>query len=144
MRCCFVTPTRRAKLFATNSKEIEPCPAVQYPLEGSGELTITGKVRETSFELMFEEDNDCQSLPSMILDSILKCSVDLRKSLAENILIMGGTAMMPGFKARLREELYDRLASDRYKNKLHIEKFMFLTPPAKDNYTAWLGGNIIL
>lgn len=80
------------------------------------------------------------SVPSMILDSILKCSVDMRKVLAENIVIIGGGAMVAGFKARLKEELNERLKSEKYKNKLHVDKFKFHTPPSKENYTAWLGG----
>lgn len=140
VRCCFVTSMERSRKFVSNSKNIEPSPSVQYPLGGYTELKISGKIRETSFDLLFEEDNDHQSLPSMILDAILKCSVDLRKPLAENILVMGGTTMMTGFKARLKEELYDRLNSEQYKDKLHIEKFKFLVAPAKENYTAWLGG----
>lgn len=142
VRCCFVTTMERSKRFGSNSKDIEPCPSVQYPLGGHSELKISGRIRETSFDVLFEEDNDHQSLPSMILDAILKCSVDLRKPLAENILVIGGTTMMAGFKSRLKEELYDRVNSEQYKNKLHVEKFKFLVAPAKENYTAWLGAAI--
>lgn len=143
VRCCFVTSMDRALQFTSNSNLV-PCSSVQYPLQGHSEITIPGKVRETTFEFMFEEDNDHQSVTSMILDAILKCSIDMRRSLAENILIIGGGAMVPGFKARLREELNEHIKSDRYKNKLHIDKFKFHSPPSKDNYTAWLGGMRIL
>lgn len=68
----------------------------------------------------------------------------MRKVLAENILVVGGGVMVPGFKARLREELYEHLKMDKYKNKLHIDKFKFHSPPSKDNYTAWLGGTYLM
>lgn len=64
----------------------------------------------------------------------------MRKPLAENILLVGGTAMTPGLKSRLREELIDQLNSDRYKDKLFLKTFKFHSAPAKENYTAWLGG----
>lgn len=91
------------------------------------------------YEIFFEEDNDHQCMSTMILDAILKVNVDLRIKLSENIVITGGTAMSPGFKSRLKDELYKQLKSERY-GKLKITKFKFHSPPSKDNYTAWLGG----
>lgn len=74
-------------------------------------------------------------------DSCLQCAVDLRKVLAENILLIGGTAMLPGFKHRLLLELKELVQSPKYKDRLAIRTFKFHNPPAKENYTAWLGGN---
>lgn len=139
MRCCFVTNEERAQEFTKTKSEIEPCPSVKYQLEGVKSLTIPGKVREMAFEIFFEEDNEFQCIPTMILDAILNVNVDLRLKLAENIVIIGGTAMTPGLKARIKHELYKQLKSTRYE-KLKITKFKFHTPPSKDNYTAWLGG----
>lgn len=76
----------------------------------------------------------------MILDAILHVDRDLRQKLAENLVLIGGTTMAPGFKARLREELEKQLKFDRYK-KLNIKKFAFHSLPCKENYAAWLGGN---
>ncbi|KAF5301426.1 hypothetical protein FQA39_LY02155 [Lamprigera yunnana] len=139
VRCCFVTPLERAKEFQKPKPAITECPEVKYPLRGSKSILIPGKVRETAFEFFFEEDNDHQCLSTMILDAILQVNMDLRLKLAENILIMGGTAMSPGFKSRLKQELYKQLNSGRY-STLKIQKFKFHSPPCKDNYTAWLGG----
>lgn len=102
-------------------------------------MKISGKVRELAFELFFEEDNDYLSIPSMILDAILKVNRDLRRTLAENIVLIGGMAMVPGLKARLKEELYKRLKENRF-SELNINTFKFRTGPCKENYTAWLGG----
>lgn len=122
-----------------HKQEITPCPDVSYPLGGSKIITIPGKIRETAFELFYEEDNDHLCLSTMILDAILKVNADLRIKLAENILLIGGTCMMPGFKARLKEELLSQLKNERY-SKLKITTFKFHTAPCKENYTAWLGG----
>ncbi|KAK4886444.1 hypothetical protein RN001_002715 [Aquatica leii] len=141
VRCCFVTPQKRSIEFQKSTPNLTPCPEVKYPLQGSNSIIIPGKVRETMFELFFEEDNDHQCLSTMILDAILKVNVDLRLQLAENIFLVGGTVMTPGFKARLKEELYQQLNNERY-SKLKIKTFKFHSPPCKDNYTAWLGGAI--
>lgn len=129
----------RADQYAQNKSNFSPCPPVQYPLEGARVLNISGKAREMACEILYVEDNDHQCLSTMILDAIVKVNVDLRSKLAENILLIGGTTMLPGFKARLKDELHKQLITDRY-NNLCIKTFKFHTPPAKENYAAWLGG----
>ncbi|XP_018563713.1 actin-related protein 10 [Anoplophora glabripennis] len=141
IRCCFITKKSRAEQLALVKPEITPCPEVKYPLGGSESITVTGKVRERAFEILYEEDNDHLCLSTMILDAILHVDRDLRQKLAENLVLIGGTTMARGFKARLKEELEKQLKFDRYK-KLNITKFAFHTLPCKENYAAWLGGAI--
>jgi actin len=38
-------------------------------------------------------------------NSILKCDVDLRKDLFENIILSGGNTMFPGIEDRMQKEL---------------------------------------
>lgn len=147
VRCCFVTNLERAKkihevtMFGAESQNLPPPPpGVQYPLDGGNVLHVDGKIREHACEVMFEQDNEQQSITTLLLDAILECPLDMRLQLAENIVITGGTAMLPGFLHRIQLELYDLLKQPRYSNKLAIKKFKFHQPPAKANYTAWLGG----
>nr|XP_022903365.1 actin-related protein 10 [Onthophagus taurus] len=142
VRCCFVTKRDRAEKILSNNPGLKPCPNIKYPYGGSKTLNISGKVRELTYELLFEEDNDHQCISTMILDALSQVDVDSREKLAENIVLIGGTAMAPGFKARLRDELYRQLKNERYSKFKKIKRFLFHTPPAKDNYTAWLGGAI--
>lgn len=69
-----------------------------------------------------------------------QCSVDMRRQLAENIIVIGGTAMAKGLKARLQEELLSLMKEERYSKQLFINSFKFHSPPALENYVAWLGG----
>ena len=71
-----------------------------------------------------------------------QCPIDMRKPLAENILVIGGTAMAPGFKARLLDELKHLVQQPKYESRLAIKTFKFHKPPAKENYVAWLGGKV--
>jgi actin-related protein 10 len=66
--------------------------------------------------------------------------MDTRRSMAENIVIIGGTPMLPGFKHRLMNELLDMVSTVKYKSELGNLTFKFHSPPAKENYVAWLGG----
>lgn len=54
---------------------------------------------------------------------------------------MGGTTMLPGFVERLNEELRKGLDLPHYAPLAALKEYLkFHKPPAKANYTAWLGG----
>ncbi|KAI0077080.1 actin-domain-containing protein [Panus rudis PR-1116 ss-1] len=84
---------------------VEP-PPNQQTGTGRGTLIVPGWIRERAAEVLFEGgDVDEASVAEVILESLLKAPVDLRKTLAANILVVGGTPMMPGFIPRLQSEL---------------------------------------
>ncbi|XP_072383319.1 actin-related protein 10 [Diabrotica undecimpunctata] len=141
VRCCFVTEKNRAEQLAQAKPDIVACPDVKYPIGGTESIVVSGKVRERTFEILYEEDNDHYCLSTMILDAILQVDLNLRQKLSENLLLIGGTTMIPGFKARLKEELEHQLKNERY-SKLHLKGFGFHSAPCKENYAAWLGGAI--
>ncbi|KAE8750900.1 hypothetical protein FOCC_FOCC002328 [Frankliniella occidentalis] len=142
VRACFVTTLGRTQ----KAREDKPCPcppSVNYLVgPGSNMLNISGDIRENAFNILFEQDADQISVSTMMLDAITKCPIDMRKPLAENILLIGGTSMAVGMKARIKEELSYLAASAQYSEKLKLRTFKFHSPPAKENYTAWLGGAI--
>lgn len=140
MRCCFVTKRERAEKLRSVSSDIAPCPSVVYPLGGTKSLNVSGKLREMMYEIFFDEDLDHLCISTMILNVIASVDVESRTLLAENIVLIGGTCMAPGFKARLKAELYRQLKNERYSKFKNIKTIKFHTPPAKENYTAWLGG----
>lgn len=69
-----------------------------------------------------------------------QCPVDVRKAMAENLVLIGGTVMLPGFAHRLIGELKELLERPYYKERLAISSFKIHSPPCEANYTAWLGG----
>ncbi|XP_049938101.1 actin-related protein 10 isoform X1 [Schistocerca serialis cubense] len=138
VRTCFVTTLERSQKLS----EVKPPPSVDYPVACGRHITVPGNLRETAFEVLFEEDGDQLSLSNLILDAILECATDARRQLAENIFIVGGTAMVPGLRARLRDEMRQLLGLERYASKLSLPNLKFHRAPAKENYAAWLGGAI--
>ena len=66
----------------------------------------------------------------------------MRRPLAENIFLIGGTTKAKGFASRLKNELLYLVNSELYSEKLKIRTFKFHTAPGHANYTAWLGGAI--
>lgn len=142
VRGCFVTTLERGNKLAEEETPEPPVPDFDYRVGGDKVIRIPGPVREAVHEVLFEKDNDQMSLPHMILDAIQKSAIDMRKPLAGNIVLVGGTTMVPGFKSRLLAELRELMKTPKYENSLKISTFKFHSPPAKENYVAWLGGAI--
>ena len=96
VRCCFVTSMERAQAIeevvvrgGDESKLHKPPPSVQYPLDGGMILNISGVVREQSCEVLFEQDNEEESLPTLLLDAVLRCPLDMRRELLDSIVLIG-------------------------------------------------------
>ncbi|KDQ53185.1 hypothetical protein JAAARDRAFT_137512 [Jaapia argillacea MUCL 33604] len=86
-------------------------PPSQQTGTGRGTLIIPGWIRERGAEVLFEGgDVDESSVAEVILDALLKVPVDLRKTMSSSILVVGGTAMIPGFIQRLHAEILRALA----------------------------------
>jgi actin-related protein 10 len=147
VRCCFVSPFARAQIYAKNKlgfdESFKEASSVNYPLGPETIIRIPGLVREFACEVLFEQDIDGRSVATLILDALIRSSLDLRRQFADNILVIGGTAMLPGFLHRLNAELTHLVNISTYVNKLAIKQFHFHSPPSQLNYTAWLGGSII-
>ncbi|XP_076822220.1 actin-related protein 10-like [Clavelina lepadiformis] len=162
VKACFVTQYERAKLIhagklaewrkknvgdSTSEQEItKPSPALSdmvYPLDGVTRLIIPGSVREEVAEVLFEQDNDDTSISTMVLDSLLQCPVVSRKELAQNLLVIGGTSLLPGFRHRLLFELKEFAESEeKYRSKLSQCEFRVHNPPVPANLVSWLGASI--
>nr|QGN00872.1 ActL2 [Drosophila affinis] len=66
--------------------------------------------------------------------SILKCDVDIRRDLYNNIVLSGGTTMFAGLPERLLKEM-SVLAPSNMRIKIDA--------PAQRNFSVWLGGSIL-
>jgi len=69
-----------------------------------------------------------------IFNSIMKCDVDVRKDLYNNIVLSGGTTMYPGISDRMQKEI-TALAPSVMKRKI-------IAPPER-KYSVWIGGSIL-
>lgn len=111
-------------------------PVSQQTGTGHGTLVIPGWIRERTAEILFERgDMDESSVAEAILDSLLKVAVDLRKTLASSILVVGGTSMLPGFIPRLYSEILRALAPLPPSTRQPIRPDRPL-PPQYDRYAA--------
>ncbi|KAG9336440.1 hypothetical protein JZ751_002787 [Albula glossodonta] len=149
VRTCFISDLQRGlkiqeakfNLDGTAERPVPP-PDVDYPLDGEKIIHIKGSIRDSVMEMLFEQDNEERSVATLVLDSLIKCPIDTRKALAENLVVIGGTAMLPGFLHRLLAEIRFLVEKPRYQQVLATKTFRVHSPPAKPNCTAWLGGAI--
>uniref|UniRef100_UPI003F58B0FB actin-related protein 10 isoform 2 n=1 Tax=Danio rerio TaxID=7955 RepID=UPI003F58B0FB len=147
VRTCFVSDLQRGlkiqeAKFNTDAERPAPPPDVDYPLDGQKILHVKGFIRDSVAEMLFEQDNEEKSIATLLLDTLVKCPIDTRKVLSENLLIIGGTAMLPGFLHRLLAEIRSLVEKPKYRDALATKSFRIHSPPAKPNCTAWLGGAI--
>lgn len=70
----------------------------------------------------------------VVVDSINKADLDLRKSLFSNVILSGGTTLTKGFGDRLLNEI-KKLALKEIKIKIYA--------PPERKYSTWIGGSIL-
>lgn len=73
----------------------------------------------------------------MILDSINRGDLDIKKEMFNNILITGGNTLFQGFVERMQKQLYN-YTSNTVKIKL-------VTHPSNSErkFSSWIGGSIL-
>ncbi|KAH8298597.1 hypothetical protein KR018_003687 [Drosophila ironensis] len=145
VRTCFVNTFERAQSTASGEEKPQPPPDVDYIVsEHDAVVRVPGRLRESVYEIMFEASMERDSLPHLVLGSILDCPLDVRRALVESVFLVGGGAMVPGLTARLRKELQHLLATDKlYKERFHGElQFKFYSGVGQQNFSAWLGGSL--
>ncbi|KAH8853565.1 Actin-related protein 10 [Schistosoma japonicum] len=154
VRTCFISPRNRAiqwKAWVDSVDSSAPKPSLYQEtfvfsldkLGNSRPIQIPSDIRELTVECLFSGDNDQITITTLILQSIMLAPIDIRRKLAENIVLIGGTTMLPGFVPRLMEELNSHVELPEFL-KLQALKgfFKFHNPPAEANYVGWLGGAI--
>ncbi|KAK8619898.1 hypothetical protein V6N13_066396 [Hibiscus sabdariffa] len=101
-----------------------------------------------------EISSSARGLPQMVIESISRCDVDIRKELFGSILLAGGTASMQQLKERLEKDL---LENKNYGSKitLSLSVHMKESPQAarvkvlasgnatERRFSVWIGGSIL-
>jgi len=73
-------------------------------------------------------------LHHLVYESLLRCPLDIRKDLACNIILAGGSTLLPGLGSRLQAELTSLLPQS-----LRVQ---VLSSPNRAQY-SWIGGSIV-
>ncbi|XP_011628816.1 actin-related protein 4 isoform X1 [Amborella trichopoda] len=78
-----------------------------------------------------------RGLPQMVIDSINKCDVDIRRELFSSILLAGGTASMQQVKERLEKDLMEEAP------QAARVKVLASGNATERRFSVWIGGSIL-
>ena len=101
-----------------------------------GQIIVLNNERFRCAEPLFTPSllgTDASGIHELTDNAIMKCDIDIRKDLYANIILSGGTSLLPGLADRLKKELTALAPS-----KIEIET---ITLPHR-NYAPWIGGSI--
>eukprot|EP00357_Protocruzia_adherens_P036318 CAMPEP_0115005318 /NCGR_PEP_ID=MMETSP0216-20121206/19782_1 /TAXON_ID=223996 /ORGANISM="Protocruzia adherens, Strain Boccale" /LENGTH=377 /DNA_ID=CAMNT_0002371585 /DNA_START=73 /DNA_END=1206 /DNA_ORIENTATION=- len=102
-----------------------------------GNIVTLGNERFRCPEVLFQPSligKEFAGIHDQTFQSIMKCDVDIRKDLYNNIVLSGGTTMFTGIAERMNKEVV-ALAPSAMKIKV-------VAPPER-KYSVWIGGSIL-
>ena len=102
-----------------------------------GQVITVDEARFKCPELLFKPNfigKEADGIHQTVFDTIMKCDVDIRKDLYQNVVCSGGSTMYEGISERLTKELV-ALAPPTMKIKI-------IAPPER-KYSVWIGGSIL-
>ncbi|CAH0478853.1 unnamed protein product [Peronospora belbahrii] len=102
-----------------------------------GNVIVIGSERFRTPEVLFNPSmigRECSGVHGCAFQTIMKCDVDIRRDLYNNVVLSGGSTMFPGIGDRMTKEM-TKLAPAAMKVKI-------ITPPER-KYSVWIGGSIL-
>lgn len=114
--------------------DLERCP---YVLPDGNQVEVGSVPRTRAPEILFRPDIigcEFEGIHEVLVYSITKSDLDLRKVLYQNIVLSGGSTLFKGFGERLLHEVKKIAPRDV---KIRI------SAPQERLYSTWIGGSIL-
>ncbi|KAK8795495.1 hypothetical protein WA158_000152 [Blastocystis sp. Blastoise] len=109
---------------------------IEYPLPDGKKMTMDSELWRAP-ECLFNPSllgYEYQGVHELLLQSIMKCDIDIRRELFSEIILSGGTTMTKCFGNRLLNELKENAPQD--------VKLRIYAPPERQ-FSTWMGGSIL-
>lgn len=133
-------PLKRTKPSGANKQDTNtPTSSVEpsIPAEPSDNTNENGKraIQENGI-LGKEQSENILGIVDLIYASMMESDVDIRASLAHNVVLTGGTSLIPGISDRIMSELNTRLPALKF-------RILSIGQKRERQYQSWLGGSIL-
>lgn len=143
---CIASFNRNSKISIESFKSIK---TVTSDKKFSVEMPPNARI-ESSMAAIFgecddaDEDSPEESLVGTILESIQRCPLDTRRDLVSNILVVGGTWMIPGFIKAVYDGLVDGIKKTKISGLGKYLGFVDYTKVGyKPNTIGWAGASVL-
>jgi len=110
-------------------------PGKSYELPDGQVITIGNESFRCS-EALFQPSllgMESGAIQETVFKSVMNCAVDIRRDLFRNVVLCGGTTMLPGFGDRLQKELA----------ALSPSSMIINTSRTFNIYVPWVGGSVL-
>lgn len=124
--------------FASAKQPPNAPPFVDFTLP-DGNIVQIGEERFTCSDLLFDPSLngvDSEGLHEMVFESIMRCDIEIRPILFQNIVVCGGTFTMPGLIERFKDELIKLMESNNVSLPIDVTALPNLAN------AAWIGGSV--
>lgn len=139
-QCCVVALNAAAseEAAAAGGKGSSSSGVHQYQLP-DGSYVEVGPESFRAPEILFQPGiigSEYRGVHDCLVNSIMKCDLDVRRGLFSQIVLSGGSTLFPGFGERLLNEVRKHALSPR-ETKIRI------AAPPERLHSAWVGGSIL-
>lgn len=133
-------PLKRTKPSGANKQDTNtPTQSAEpsVPAEPSDNINDNGKrvIQENGVTDKEHSDN-MLGVVDLIYNSMMESDVDIRASLAHNVVLTGGSSLIPGIGDRIMSELNKRLPALKF-------RILSIGQQRERQYHSWLGGSIL-
>jgi len=128
--------------FVSGIKDDSKGEVKQENLDNGRTLDVPYRARVTAANTLFGDNEDSFNIARSVVDSLRACSIDSRAALVRNVVLCGGTTMLPGFRKRLLDEVDFILGNDPLVRGLKSKLFLFesVFPP---NIQQFVGASLV-
>jgi len=128
-KVCYVKPRGEYRVKTKELKKV-----VELP---SGEEITLLEERYKCPEALFDPTvlgREAGGIHDQLYNSVMKCDIDLRREMFGNVVLSGGTTLLPGLEARLNDELKSMVPPTM--------RVKAVAPPER-RFSVWMGGSIL-
>ena len=141
---CYVSINlKKERLLAKDTTVLDK----EYKLP-DGQTIIVGRERFEAPEILMNPallENENDDIASMVYNAICGCPMDIQKSLAANIMLSGGTTMIPGLSSRIEHEVKELYVTKKFKgdrsglNRVKV----FVHDPPRRKHAVFMGASFL-